>query len=332
MIKISVIIPVYKVEAFIGRCADSLFGQTMQEDIEYIFVDDASPDNSMSVVRECLGHFPERQAQVKFFAHQKNCGLPAARNTGLTHAVGEYVFHCDSDDFLEKRALERMYNRAKERDADIVWCDWFLSLKQSERYMKQPDYTTPDEALKGMLGGAMKFNVWNKLVRRQLYIENQLTFPAGHNMGEDMLMIRLFACAKKVCYLPEAFYHYVRVNANGLTQMQDNEKINLRHLEDIKYNADLTTGYIRQKFGHQLDKYIACFQLQVKFPFLISGNSRKYELWQKWFPEANRYIWDNKQISFRSRLLEWMASKGQFWYVRCYYVLLMKVVYGVFYK
>ena len=216
-ILISVIVPVYNVERFITRCVCSLFAQTMDAGVEFIFVDDATPDSSIEALQNCLRQYPQRQKQVKLLRHSVNKGLPAARNTGLQAATGTYIYHCDSDDYLESDALESMYNAAMCQEADIVWCDWFLSFEKKERYMKQPAYDTAIDALKGILSGAMKYNVWNKLVRRQLYTANNIRFPEGHSMGEDMTMIQLFACAGSVCYLPRAFYHYVRLNTNAFT-------------------------------------------------------------------------------------------------------------------
>ena len=176
--KVSVIVPIYKVERFIARCVTSLMKQTLQ-DVEYIFVDDATPDQSLSILQEVLVAYPERKKYVKILHHKDNQGLPAARNTGLEVSEGEYIFHCDSDDYVEPDMLETLYNEALKNNADIVWCDWFLTFGQNERYMKQPNYNTPLEAVKAMLGGAMKFNVWNKLVKRELYQKNAITFPAG---------------------------------------------------------------------------------------------------------------------------------------------------------
>ena len=188
MPKVSVIVPVFNVEKFIGRCVRSLMMQTLS-DVEFIFVNDATPDTSMAVLESILAEYPDRASQVKILAHEQNLGLPAARNTGLDAAHGEYIFHCDSDDFVESDMLESMYSSAKDNDADIVWCDWYLSFGQNERYMKQPSYDTASDALKGMLGGAMKYNVWNKLIRRRLYVDNGIVFPSGYGMGEDMTMM-----------------------------------------------------------------------------------------------------------------------------------------------
>ena len=103
--KVSVIIPIYKVEAFIERCAATLMEQTLPE-VEYIFVDDATSDNSIDVLEEVIARYPQRKGQVRIVHNAENKGLPAARNTGLALATGEYIFHCDSDDYVEPSMLE----------------------------------------------------------------------------------------------------------------------------------------------------------------------------------------------------------------------------------
>ena len=324
--KVSVIVPIYKVEPFIARCAKSLLEQTLM-DVEYIFVDDASSDGSVTVLRKVLANYPERSSHVKVLTHAENKGLPAARNTGLAAAQGEYIFHCDSDDFVEPDMLEQLYYKATETGVDIVWCDWWLSFAKNERYMKQPEYSTSIDALKGMLSGVIKFNVWNKLIRRSLYVENEIKFPAGYGMGEDMTVMRLFARASKVCYLPRAFYHYVQLNIGAFSKTYSN-----RHLEELQHNVSLLLSDLQGLFGDQLKKEMAFFQLDVKFPFLITDDISKYKLWQLWYPEANQYILQNKQLSLRSRCLQWLAWKKHFWAVRMYYKCIHKVIYGLIYR
>ena len=327
-VKVSVIIPVYGVENFISHCADSLLAQTMHEGVEYIFVDDASQDASMERLKSVLSKYPERASQVKILVHERNMGLPAARNTGLAQAKGEYVFHCDSDDFVEPGMLEALYGKAKEENADIVWCDWFLTFGRTERCMTQPDCGSPEEALKAMLGGFMKFNVWNKLVRRSLYTDNAIVFPAGYGMGEDMTMMMLFAYARKVAYVPKAFYHYVKTNTAAFSQTYS-----ARHLEELRHNVERISSFIRKRYGNSMDKEIAFMKLEAKFPFLMSdGKGGKYKLWSSWYPEANRYIMQNTNTSMRRRLVQWCAGKRLFVFVWFHYILLNKIVYGVLYR
>ena len=98
--KVSVIIPVYNVEKYIERCARSLLEQSLK-DIEYIFVDDCSPDNSITMLENILKEYPERQPLVKILFHEPNRGLAYTRQEGVDAAKGEYIIHCDSDDWVE---------------------------------------------------------------------------------------------------------------------------------------------------------------------------------------------------------------------------------------
>ena len=327
MYSVSIIIPIFKVRNFIERCVCSLFEQTLT-DVEYIFIDDASPDDSIDILKACIERYPERKEQVQVLVHEQNQGLPAARNTGLAVAKGEYVFHCDSDDFVEKDMLEEMYKAAKGKDADMVYCDFYLSFEKNERYMSNPAYDTAEDMFKlGLLGGNMKYNVWNKLVRRSLYTDNDIIFPAGHAMGEDMTMMRLAACAKSVAYVPKAFYHYVKLNANAYSATMSD-----RHKVDIRFNVDQTVEFLQNRFGDALDREIAFFKLNTKLPFLITDDKTQYEVWKEWWPEANRYICENKQQPLRTRMVQWLAAKGQFWAVKLYFKVVYKLVYGVIYK
>lgn len=326
MIKVSVIVPIYNVSRFIERCAESLMQQTL-DGVEYIFVNDATPDDSIALLRGVLERYPSRAAQVKVIEHAQNKGLPAARNTGLAVATGEYVFHCDSDDYVEPDMLEQLYNAAKEKGADIVWCDWFLTFAQNERYMTQPSFDKPMEALKAMLSGGMKYNVWNKLVRRSLYVDNGIEFPAGYGMGEDMTMMLLFAHAKCVAYVPKAFYHYVKLNTGAFSQTYSD-----RHLVELKHNVQRTATYLQGVVGGDVEKELAFFKLEAKFPFLMSDKGSRYRLWSEWYPEANGYILKNRNVSARSRWLQWAAWREQWWIVWLHYQLVIRVIYGIIYR
>ncbi len=325
--KISVVIPVYGVEAFIERCAASLMEQTLKE-VQFIFVDDASRDSSIALLQQTLSRYPQRSADVLVLHHEHNQGLPAARNTGLDAAQGEYIFHCDGDDFAAPEMLEQLYAFAKARDLDALWCDWYLSYAESERLMKQPAFDTAEAAVRAMLSGGMKYNVWNKLIRRTVYESSGVRFPSGYGMGEDMTIIRLFARCHRVGYLPKAFYRYVKTNATSFCQVYS-----ARHMEELKHNVLATLADLQNLYGSRMEEEYAFFKLEAKFPFLISdGSHGKYRLWTEWFPEANRHILRNRYVPLRSRLLQWAAAHRLFLLVRLYYWLLFEVIYSKLYK
>lgn len=130
-ISVSVIIPIYKVESFIVRCVESLFNQSLSEGVEFIFVNDATPDRSVELLQEQLGFFPSRKEQVILLEHAENKGLPAARNTGLSVAKGEYVFHCDSDDFWKRMDWKRCTRQLRNRRRTLCGVTGFFRLRRT---------------------------------------------------------------------------------------------------------------------------------------------------------------------------------------------------------
>lgn len=321
---VSVITPVYNVKQFIEQCATSLMKQTLKN-VEFIFVDDASNDGSISILERVIALYPENN--VRIIHHKKNSGLPAARKTGIEAATGEYVFNCDGDDYIEETLLEKMYAAVSKNDADYAYCDFFLTYETTERYMHCPTYSTPDEALrKGYLAGAMKYNVWNKLIKRSLY--DGVEFPVDHRKGgEDMVMFYVLSRAKSIVHVPEALYHYIKYNENAIS-----EKFSEQRLIDIQYNADYAIRSVRNNCIGDYEMEIGLFKLNVKLPFLITDNPERHAIWKAWYPEANKYIWNNDVLPFRTKFLQQMAACGQWWYVCCYYKIIYKAIYGNLYK
>lgn len=302
--KVSVIAPVYGVERFIARATESMMRQTLDE-VEFIFVDDCSPDDSICIVREVAERFPERAGSITVLRHDVNKGLPAARNTGLKAATGKYIFHWDSDDFAEPDMLERLYCEAEKQGADYVWCDWFLSLGKGERVMRQPDAATAREALSRILAGEMKYNVWNKLVARSLYVSTGICFPEGLAMGEDMTMIKLLVNAHATAHVAVPLYHYIRTNDAAMTQIYSE-----RHLADLQSNtADICSYILNRVSGPDISKEINWFRLNVKLPFLFSGGREGIKRWRRWYTEAGKDIWSNTGQAWRTRMIQTAAAR-----------------------
>lgn len=321
---ISVITPFYKVEPFIERCTRSLLEQTLA-DVEFIFVDDASPDGSRAVIERVAAEY---NRDVRTLTHAQNQGLPAARNTGLAEAHGEYIYHCDSDDYVEPTMLEEMYNAAITHQSDFVYCDFFLDFDTSRRIMANPSYTDPEQMVKeGFLAGLMKYNVWNKLVARRLYSESGIRFPAGHGMGEDMTMIALATHASRAAHVARPLYHYVKLNSNAFSNT-----FSQRHLDDIRFNADRTLTLLQDWNVPDKERYLNFFKLNLKLPFLFSEDRSQIRLWKAWYPEANRYIRRNTHQPRRTRLVQQWAAAGLYPLVRLYTFLVNHLYYGLHYR
>ena len=209
--KISVIIPIYKVEPYIEKCARSLFAQTLKNGIEYIFVDDCSPDRSIEILENTLEESPERKNQVKIIRHTKNQGVGKSRLDGLESATGEYIIHCDPDDWVEQEMYEKMLQKAEEDKADIVICDYIEENEFENKVIKVNASGNQTEILSKIIKGDIHNGLCNKLINRDLYLNYSITFQEGQNFWEDTSVVpRLFYVAKKISYLPQAFYNYYK--------------------------------------------------------------------------------------------------------------------------
>lgn len=313
--KISVIVPIYGVECFIERCVRSLMEQSLHEGLEFIFVDDCSKDASQEILERIISEYPIRKDQIILIHHNINKGLPAARNTGLAHASGNYIYHFDGDDYAEPELLARMLEIAERTNADYIWSDWLLSYEHTDRLMKQPDFKNTFEALCGVLKGQMKYNVWNKIVKRKLYVDNNIIFPEGHGMGEDMTMIKLLSCAKSVAYVNYAGYHYVKTNNGAMTS-----NMNDASYLDVSYNVDSTIQFLRKIGLDSIEPLMEAFKLHTKFPLLFSTDRKNYKRWYSLWPESNQYI---KSAGFnrRNRYLNYLADKRLWALIKAHFIL-----------
>lgn len=204
--KISVIIPVYGVEKYIERCARSLFEQTL-EDIEYIFVDDCTPDDSISILDRVISTYPNREKHVTILHHENNKGLAQARQTGLKVASGEYIAHCDSDDWVDKDLYEIAYNKAKAESLDVVVYEGERTNGQNGVIINSECCLSIDKCLTSMMHRKMWWSLCNKIIKREIY-NNYILYPQD-NMGEDMcLTLQLMSYCNNVGYVNKKYYYY----------------------------------------------------------------------------------------------------------------------------
>lgn len=323
--KVSIIIPVYNAEKTLKQSLESLHNQSCRE-FEVVFVNDCSTDGS----RELLEDFASTSGLDCKILHQtENRGVAAARNRALEAATGDYLMWLDADDSLSPDAVSRMIDVAETTEADIIGCDWTLGFSRNGRYMRQSDYSTPLQALKNMMGGVMRWNLWLFAVRRELIVSNGLCFIPGANMGEDMMfMMKAFLCAGSTARIHESLYCYNAVSTGSISRQFSGERRSevSRNLEEVQ-DAVMSSVY-----AGQLAPFMDYLKLFIKLPLLMSADRHDYLTWYAWMPEANGAAMDNKALPFRTRLVQWMASR-RFWLgVKIYYVFVYKFVYGLIYR
>jgi glycosyltransferase involved in cell wall biosynthesis len=325
---VSIIIPVYNAENTLPICLESL-NKLDYPALELLFVNDSSTDGSLEILEEFVPNFLGSERQAKVISHASNKGVAVARNTGLDHATGMYIYYVDADDSLATNTVSLAIDKAQEMDAEIVGFNWFLAFNANERKMNQPAFQTPWEALEKMMLGTLRWNLWLFLVKRSLYEQHNIRFTPGMNMGEDlMVMVKLFSYAEHVAFIDEALYRYRQSNSASLTKTYTDA-----HIEQVTRNINDVESFLKaSRYASKLGNLMEQLKLNIKLPLLISAKTKQYKRWRNWFPEANAYVWDNKALPLRTRLIQYFAWKKQFWLLKIYYYFVIRFVYGIIYR
>ena len=218
--KVSIVVPVYGVEKYIERCARSLFTQTFG-DIEYIFVNDCTKDSSMQVLEFVMKDYPARN--VRIINKEKNEGLPQARKTGVLASTGDFIMHIDSDDWVEHDIVEKLYARAMEEVADMVYCDWVEEYEDRSVLFSQHPMSI-ENYYKSILGFKSFSYVWNRLTKRELY--DGIEFPIKYMLEDFVITSQLVSKAMKVSLVQEPLNHYSKMNT-GQSMSQEKRKQNM---------------------------------------------------------------------------------------------------------
>lgn len=284
--KVSVIVPIYNVERFIERCVRSLLEQTMM-DMEYIFVDDCTPDASVEILERVIQEYPERIGNIHIVRQSVNSGVAEARYRGMIEARGEYLAMCDSDDWVEKDMYEKMYRKAKEIDADIVGCDFYEEYLDYRNYIVQSFDLPQEECIRKMLYAAIGGHLWRRLVKKEILTQCGLHLLSGVNMWEDLVIcIKMHYFSKRVGYINEGLYHYVQYNTTSLVN-----SVNSRQFENIQTACRLIDSFLKEQ--GIFDKYRLEFYERVfiaKLNLVFVSALQDYHKWQTYYPESNKYI------------------------------------------
>lgn len=280
MPKVSVIIAVYNVAPYVEKCARSLFGQTL-DDMEFIFVDDCSPDNSIEIINNILEDYPSRKGQVRFLYNTENLGQAGARKKAMSIATGDYIIHCDSDDWVELDMYKTLYDRGVLTNADIVTCDYF-----DER----PNETTivGKEIFKDSHANLLDINTkphftltWN-LIKREIITSNELFPIQGLNMWEDFLVvIKAYYYANKIEHVEKPLYHYNKLNENATTSHPFSDK----YLEQEKQCVSNLETFFSDKDDLDFTNLSLILKKMIRDRYLYQ-TPPNYKKWRECYPEA----------------------------------------------
>jgi len=247
-VNVSIIIPVYNVQEYLAACLDSVTGQTIKSK-EIIIVNDGSTDKCSEILKEYKKEFPEL-----IIINQKNSGISETRNVGLRAAKGEYIAFVDSDDFIELNMFEKMYKAAKRESADVVICDYILHTGKIDKQNSDQNIANKDEiegiardghidkieALKMFLSNDMKAYVWNKLHKRELFIDNKILFPDFKVCEDTPVGFLLLASCQKIFSMSEPLYYY-RQREASLTKT-----FSIKSMEDMLEGCYIMRDYLEK--------------------------------------------------------------------------------------
>lgn len=300
--KVSVIIPVYSVEKYIARCVRSLFEQTL-DDIEYIFVDDCSPDNSIQILKQLIKEYPNREDQIRIVRMQTNSGQAAVRKCGCKLATGMYIIHCDSDDWVDADMYEVLYNEAVKGNHDIVICDYFLSKsKEDNVYVNQDIDLQPTKLMHKILSESVHSALWNKLVRADIY-ENDIMYPQ-YNLREDLaLTCQLLYHSKSIGYVKHPYYHYF-LNAESITNKRLSVEQSVSRAMQSIHNCKLMDNFlIRKGVISEYKADMICMKLRLKNGIACMTNTKEgKKQWRSLFPELSGNEIVRSEASLKAKL------------------------------
>lgn len=216
--KVTIAVPVYGVESYVEKCAESLFEQTYPN-LEFLFINDCTPDRSIEIIERVLERFPNRKDQVRIINQEKNKGCPAARNLAIQLATGEFIFQVDSDDYIEKDAISTLVIEQKATDADLVVANYVIETPNETGLVRYCDISkSKEDIVKDCLDDKSSQSVVSILIRRQIYIENNIRADENFHVGEDWQVAPLLLYyANKIAYVDKVIYHYQLSRPNSIT-------------------------------------------------------------------------------------------------------------------
>ena len=305
---ISVIIPVYNVESYLDRCVESVVGQTYTN-LEIILVDDGSPDNSPTM----CDNWAAKDARIKVI-HKENGGLSSARNSALDIMKGEYLTFVDSDDYIDKNAVEIMYNRILNDNSDIAICNYKCVTDNSDDYWDNT-YPLKDEILSKneILRKLVEYNHWHyviaccKLYKKQLF--DSIRFPVG-KLHEDVFTAHLIfdlcarvSCLSSILYYyyqaPESITHNYSINSLDIIDGYLN-RLDFFIEKNMEYESALSAETVAEKI---LQAYDRLDMNETENKSVINGYKREYD-------KRYRLIRNNKQGNYKFRYLFHLGIKA----------------------
>lgn len=288
--KVSIVVPVYKTEAFISQCLESLIHQTLKE-IEIIVVNDGSPDKA----REICNDFAKMDTRIKVY-HQKNQGGCVAMWNGANYATADFLMYLDGDDWVEHSTCEVAYNSMIQHKADVVFWSYnkefpngvsktIAPIFKTDRFFSGDDLVALKRRFIGLTGAELNnptqtdaiSSCWGKLYRRTLIINDPFCMvdKNGNHNFDTLINIRLFKDVKRAFYLNEFLNHYRQYNVNSATKthqlsLLDKYLVLFENIQSFINDNNLDTSF-HKALQNRIALSVINNALSVSSPFVKLG-------------------------------------------------------------
>jgi len=306
MSKVSVIVPVYGVEKYIERCARSLFEQTL-DDMQFIFIDDCTKDDSISILEEVIEDYPERKSQIIIYKLSNNMGLHEVRKIGISLANGDYIAHCDSDDWVDVNMYKLMYEKAINDSLDIVQCQYYKSDGNSHVAFSYEGRNMnilerKDDIMSNILMAKGWNCIWNKITRKEIYSEF-INYPKSYMFEDLVLSLQLIFYSSRIgeINLPLYYYYY---NPNSICH-QDNPISYINRSLSAKKNIDIILFFVKEnKLDLKFKEELLYSKYMVKL-LMVKGlkTLKDYMYWENIYPDVDNQLVKSKTIPFKGKLI-----------------------------
>lgn len=322
---VSIVIPMYNAEKYIGECLDSILAQTFT-DYEVIVVDDCSTDNSAAIVESYINNYTDKNIKlVSLKNNSGSAGIP--RNIGISLSRGEYLAFVDSDDIIKDTALEELYPIAKKFDADVVHCERYFQFNdnyqnptlegyQTGELVKKPTLISDDfaERVNDLYNRRFQWNVWSKLIRRDFFLANEIKTITG--IAEDCLITCCLVCsAPRYVRVPNVINFY-RMSSESISRKPlDIQKKFHQWISELKDGFDFFDKFLskREFFQKRPDaKYLALEVWVRECCGYLQGLYAQFPSWQ--FDELIRH--ELEGVKDKDALMAFLFSRMNFFNVQ----------------
>ena len=311
MPKISIVIPIYKVEDYLPACLDSVLVQTFQ-DWEAICVNDGSPDKC----GEILAEYAQKDNRIKVI-NQENQGVSVARNKAMENAQGEYICFLDSDDELAPNFLQKMYQAITDTNSDMVWCDFQQGEVKKPWQEKETDIQIYENAFDRFIeeNPNMQSVIWNKLYKREKI--KDIEFPTDISVSEDLMFLyKAMYRFKQAVHIPQELYFYRKRLGSAMNHGLSERVIRGNIQTAVAFECFFRDKELSPKTHKVLNKKIA--KRMFKFAVLEPKRKDKANL-DKWYTLTRpllaelkkQGIYQPKYLTLKNQFKSWLFLKGK---------------------